>query len=111
MKRPSNFSGDEASRFPHAVGELPASSPFAASGETVISFPGSSAAASAGDQEDAGVSPASASSFVSLGTAISPVILRLQGGFPRVKVLAGAPREEVRARRPSNQPVEEEGPD
>jgi hypothetical protein len=62
MKRPSNSDGDEASRFPHAVGELPASSPRPAAGETVIQFPGVSAAASAGDTEGAGVSSASASS-------------------------------------------------
>lgn len=66
----------------------------------LIPFPGSAARTSR-DQEDAGVSSASASSFVSVGSAISPVILRLQGRFPRIKVLAGAPREEERARRPS----------
>lgn len=69
----------------------------------VIQFPGVSAAASAGVQEGAGVSSASASSFVSLGSAVHAVVLRLRGDFPRVRV-AGAPREEERARRPFNQP-------
>lgn len=69
----------------------------------VIQFPGVSAAASAGDQEDAGVSSASASSFVSLGSVTHAVVLRLRGGFPRVHVLAGAPREEEQARRPFDQ--------
>lgn len=72
----------------------------------LIPFPGP-AASSAGDIEDAGVSPASASSFVSLGSAISPVILRLQGGFPRVKVRRAAEVGEPAARL-VNQPGEEE---
>lgn len=107
MKRPSKFNGEGKS----LGGDLsPSPSAGPPGSSRLITFPGP-AASSAGDIEDAGVSPASASSFVSLGSAISPVILRLQGGFPKVRVLAGAPREEVRARRPSNQPVEEEWPD
>lgn len=60
----------------------------------VISFPGVSAAASAGDQEDAGVSSASASSFVPLAVPVQAVVLRLQGKFPRVKAMRGADWEE-----------------
>ncbi len=75
--------GDEASRFLHAAGELPASSPRPAAGETVINFP--SPAAFAGAREDAGVSSAPASSFVSLGEAAHAVVLRLQGGYPKIR--------------------------
>lgn len=85
MKRPSNSDGDEASCFQHAAGELPASSPRPAAGETVIKLPGS-AAASSGDQEGAGVSSASAPSFTSLGELTHAVVLRLQSKFPRVLV-------------------------
>lgn len=75
----------------------------------VIQFPGVSAAASAGVQEGAGVSSASVPSlFIPLGMAAHAVVMKLQGGFPRVKVLAGAPREEERARRPSAAPEGEE---
>lgn len=68
----------------------------------LLSFP-SPAAKTAGAKEGAGVSSASASSFVSLGSAVHAVVLRLRGDFPRVRV-AGAPREEEQARRPFNQP-------
>ena len=103
MKRPSNSDGDEANRFPHAVGELPASSPRPAAGETVIQFP-SPAAKSAGAREDAGVSSASASStFIPLSVPARAVVMRLQGQFPKVKVLAGAQREEEPTRRPFGQ--------
>lgn len=71
-------------------------------GPTVIKFPRSSAAALAAEgSEGAGVSSASASSFVLLSVPVHAVLMRLQGRFPRVQVLAGAPREEERARRPS----------
>lgn len=86
MKRPSNSDGDEASRFPHAAGELPASSPARRIGETVIPFPRSAAAALAAEgSEDAGVSSASASSFVSIGAVTHAVVLRLRGGFPKIR--------------------------
>jgi len=59
-------------------------------GPTVIPFPGS-AAASAGDQEDAEVSSASASStFVPLSVPVRAVVLRLQGRFPKVNVMRDA---------------------
>lgn len=78
-------------------------------GETVIQFPGTAARTSR-DQEDAGVSSASASSFMPLGDAVHAVVLRLRGDFPRVRVLAGAPWEEEQARRPFNQPPEGDEP-
>lgn len=49
------------------------------------SSPGPAAATSAGDQEDAGVPSASASSFVPLGCLTHAVVLRLQGGFPKIR--------------------------
>lgn len=64
---------------------------------SVVQFPGS-AAASAGDQEGAGVSSASASSFVALGSLTHAVVLRLQGGFPKVR---GPARPGGQPRRPS----------
>lgn len=83
---------------------LPFPSPARRAGQTANSQPpGVSAAASAGVQEGAGVSSASASSFVPLGSLTHAVVLRLQGGFPKIRV-AGAPREEERARRPLNRP-------
>jgi hypothetical protein len=82
MKRPSKDS-DEANRFPQAADELSASSHRPAAGETVIQFP--SPAASAGAREDAGVSSASASSFVSIGAVTHAVVLRLRGGFPKIR--------------------------
>lgn len=96
MKRPSNSDGDEASCFPHAAGELPASSPRPAAGETVIKFP--SPAAFAGASEGAGVSSASASSFVSLGSAVHAVVMRLQGDFPKIRVRRAAEGGEPAAR-------------
>ena len=55
-------------------------------GPTVIQFPRSSAAALAAEgSEGAGVSSASASSFVSLGAVTHAVVLRLQGGFPKIR--------------------------
>lgn len=91
---------------------VPFLSPARRIGQTAVSSsPGPAAASSAGDQEDAGVSSASASSFVSLGSVTHAVVLRLQGGFPKVKVLAGAQREEEPTRRPFSQPVEEGEPD
>ncbi|WP_430438972.1 hypothetical protein [Shinella sp.] len=105
MKRPSNSGDDEENRFPLAADELFSSSPARRIGETIIQFPGP--AASAGDQEDAGVSSASASStFVPLGSAIRPVILRLKGRFPRISMPARL-REEEDAAAPADQSAEE----
>lgn len=57
----------------------------------LIPFPRSAAAALAAEgSEGAGVSSASASSFIALGTAVHAVVLRLQGGFPKIKVVRGA---------------------
>lgn len=88
MKRPSNSDGDEASRFLHAAGELPASSPARRIGETVIPFPRSAAAALAAEgSEGAGVSSASASStFIPLGVPARAVVMRIKQGRPRIRV-------------------------
>jgi len=66
---------------------VPFPSPARRIGQTAnSSSPGPAAATSAGDQEDAGVSSASASSsFVSLGNLTHAVVLRLQGGFPKIR--------------------------
>lgn len=84
MKRPSNSDGDgEAQGFMREPTSPP--SLRSAAGGTVIQFP--SPAAFAGAREGAGVSSASASStFVSLGTAVHAVVLRLKGDFPRIRV-------------------------
>ncbi len=106
MKRPSKFDGKGRSL---AGDVVPFPSPARRVGQTANSlFPGS--AASALDQEGAGVSPASASSFVPLGDAVHAVVLRLKGDFPRLRVMAGAPWEEEQARRPFNQPPEGDEP-
>lgn len=66
---------------------VPFPSPARRVGQTAkSSSPGPAAASSAGDQEDAGVSSASASSFVPLGSLTHAVVLRLQGGFPKIRV-------------------------
>lgn len=86
---------DEASRFHHADGELPASSQARRTGETRNSF---RANAAEGSGEDAVVSPASASStFIPLGAAIRPVILRLKGRYPRISMPARLSEEEEAA--------------
>lgn len=82
------FSGDEASRFHHADGELPASPRRPAAGETRKSTRATAAAFGSG--KDAGASSASASSFVPLGIAAHAVVLRLQGGFPKIRVRGAA---------------------
>lgn len=48
----------------------------------IIQFRAKSAA---GSGEGAGVSSASASSFVSLGSVTYAVVLRLRGGFPKIR--------------------------
>jgi hypothetical protein len=86
VKRPSKFSGNDGDQGLHAVPDHPAVPP-AASGETIIPFPRSAAAALAAEgSEDAGVSSASASSFVPLSVPIRAVVMRLQGKFPKIRV-------------------------
>lgn len=67
---------------------LPFPSPARRAGQTANSqLPGVSAAASAGDREDTGVSSASVSSlFIPLGMAAHAVVMKLRGGFPRIRV-------------------------
>jgi len=65
------------------AGSCEAISPGPPGSNRVIPFPGS--AASARDQEGAGASPASASSFVSLGDATHAVVMRLRGGYPKIR--------------------------
>lgn len=66
---------------------VPFPSPARRIGQTAnSSSPGPAAATSAGDTEGAGVSSASASSFVPLGSLTHAVVLRLQGGFPKIRV-------------------------
>ena len=68
------------------AGSCEAISPGPPGSNRLIPFPGS-AARTTRDQEGAGVSSASASStFVPLGMAVHAVVLRLQGGFPRIRV-------------------------
>ncbi len=105
MKRPSNSDGDgEAQGFMREPTSPP--SLRSAAGGTVIQFPGVSAAASAGDQEGAGVSSASASSFVHLGVPARAVVLRIKQGLPKLRV-GGAAGRRVAAP-PVDQPGEEE---
>ena len=88
------------------AGSCEAISPGPPGSNRVIQFPGVSAAASAGDQEGAGVSSASASStFVSLGNLTHAVVLRLQGGFPKIRGPARL-REEMPAA-----PVDQSAPE
>ena len=80
MKRPSKFDGEGKS----LGGDLSPSPHGPPLGPTVIQFP--SPAAFAGAREDAGVSSASASStFVPLGAVTHAVVLRLRGGFPKIR--------------------------
>lgn len=99
MKRPSKFDGEGKSP---ASDRLPSPSAGPPGSSRLIPFPGS-AARTARDQEGAVVSSASASSFIPLGSITHAVVLRLQGGFPKVKVLADAQREEEPTRRPFGQ--------
>ena len=61
----------------------------------------------AGSGEDAGVSSASASSFVHVSEPVLAVVLRLQGRFPKIRV-RGADREEANPRPSSHQCAEGE---
>lgn len=83
MKRPSKFDGKGRSL---AGDVVPFPSPARRGGQTANSFiPGP--VASVRDQEGAGVSPASASStFTPLGDLTHAVVLRLAGGYPRIRV-------------------------
>lgn len=89
------------------AGSCEAISPGPPGSNRVIPFP---APPPSPGREGAGVSPASASSFIPLGDAVHAVVLRLKGDFPRVRVMAGAPWEEEQARRPLNQPPEGDEP-
>lgn len=44
--------------------------------------------------------PVSSAPFQPLGEAVAAVVVRLRGGFPKVKVLAAGPREEAKDRQP-----------
>lgn len=88
------------------AGSCEAISPGPPGSNRVIQFPGVSAAASAGDQEDAGVSSASASSFVHLGVPARAVVLRIKQGLPKLR-LGGAAGRRIAAP-PVDQPGEEE---
>ena len=84
MKRPSKFDGEGKS----LGGDLsPSPSAGPPGSSRLIPFPRSAAAALAAEgSEDAGVSSASASStFVPLGSLTHAVVLRLQGGFPKIR--------------------------
>lgn len=83
MKRPSKFDGEGKS----LAGDLsPSPSAGPPGSSRLIPFP-VAAAAKGRDTEGAGVSSASASSsFVPLGLAAHAVVLKLQGGFPRIRV-------------------------
>lgn len=54
--------------------------------------------AAAGSGEDAGGSSASASSFIPLGMAAHAVVMRLQGGAPKIRVRRAAEGGEPAAR-------------
>lgn len=79
---------------------LPFPSPARRAGQTANSTSPGSAAASAGDQEGADVSSASASSFQMLGDLTHAVVLRLAGGYPKIRGPVRL-REEEQPHRPS----------
>ena len=79
MKRPSKSDGDGGANARNAA--VSAGPP---TGPTVIQF--RSPAASAGAREDAGVSSASASSFVQIGIPARAVVMRIKQGLPRIRV-------------------------
>jgi len=83
MKRPSKFDGEGKS----LAGDLsPSPSAGPPGSSRLIPFP-VAAAAKGRDTEGAGVSSASASSlFIPLGMAAHAVVMKLQGGFPRIRV-------------------------
>lgn len=68
------------------AGSCEAISPGPPGSNRVIKFPGSAARPSR-DREDTGVSSASVSSlFIPLGMAAHAVVMKLQGGFSRIRV-------------------------
>lgn len=86
MKRPSKFDGEGKS----LAGDLsPSPSAGPPGSSRLIPFP-VAAAAKGRDTEGAGVSSASASSFVPLGDAVHAVVLRLRGDLPKVRVTRGS---------------------
>ncbi len=92
-----DIDGDEADRFPHAAGELSASSPIRRIGENVIPFPCRAlpprpAAARSLPSPDLAAFP-----FEPLGAATAAVIMRLRSARPSVKVLSQADGEEDRS--------------
>ena len=88
------------------AGSCEAISPGPPGSNRVISFPGVSAAASAGDQEGAGVSSASASStFVQVGVPARAVVMRIKQGLPKIR---GPARPGGQPRRSSDQCAEGE---
>lgn len=83
MKRPSKFDGEGKSP---ASDRLPSPSAGPPGSSRLIPFPRSAAALSAEGSEDAVVSSASASStFVPLGDLTHAVVLRLAGGYPKIR--------------------------
>ena len=88
MKRPSKFDGEGNS----LAGDVsPSPSAVPPGSNRPIPFPRSAAAALAAEgSEGAGVSSASASSFTLLGDLTHAVVLRLAGGYPRIKVRGAA---------------------
>ncbi|KKX29573.1 hypothetical protein YH62_15540 [Rhizobium sp. LC145] len=69
--------------------------------DAVIPFPSRRANSAASSGSAAGGDPPSPpASFVPVGDAVAAVVLRLRGGFPKVKVLAAGPREEEKDRQP-----------
>lgn len=81
MKRPSKFDGEGKS----LAGDLSSSPSSGPPGSNrLILFPGA-AARSPRDTEGADVSSASASSFTLLGDLTHAVVLRLAGGYPKIR--------------------------
>lgn len=66
----------------------------AARGTSVLQFPRRADTAALGGSAAGGDPPSPPAPFEPLGDAVAAVVLRLRGGFPRVKVLAPVLREE-----------------
>lgn len=88
---------DETDGGKRLAGLLPAVS--GPPGPTVIPFRRANSAASSGSAAG-GDPPSPPAPFVPVGDAVAAVVLRLRGGFPKVKVLASGPREEEKDRQP-----------
>ena len=84
MKRPSKFDGEGKS----LGGDLsPSPSAGPPGSSRLIPFPRSAAAALAAEgSEDAGVSSASASSFVQIGVPARAVVMRIKQGIPKISM-------------------------